>query len=794
MILLLKFRTMPRKAIRRNSAWNWLITPLVVLICLSALAFTLYVVYLDHQVREQFQGARWSLPAKVYARPLEIYPGLQLSPTDLIRELDRLGYVKGDQLQGAGAYAQSRKDRVEISSREFHFWDGLQPPRKLRVQFTGNRVEGLTDLDTAKAEQLTRLDPYLIGSLYQIVGEDRILVRLSEVPKLVVGALLQVEDSEFYDHFGVDLKAILRATMANVKAGRVVQGGSTITQQLVKNFFLTRKQTFGRKAREAIMALLLESHFGKDEILEAYMNEVYLGQDGSRAIHGFGLASHFYFLRPLSELRAHEVALLVALVQGPSSHDPRRHPERALKRRNLMLDEFAQAGLLTPEAMAEFKKMPLGIVKRPPSGTTQYPAFVDLVRRQLRGQYREADLASEGLRVFTTLDPRSQELAEEQLQASLKQMEAGYGMKKNTLQGAVVVTGIEGGEVLALVGDRRSNFSGFNRALDARRPIGSLVKPMVYLAALSRPSEFTPVTLLQDESLELPQYDGSVWAPQNYDKEEHGDVPLYDALAHSYNLATVRLALQVTPASVAETIKQLGFKGEPMAVPSIALGTVEMAPMEVAQVYNTIAAGGYYTPLLSIRQVTSRDGAPLSHYALQLRRVYDEASVYLLNWSMQKVFDEGTARSAYSTLSPQLRLAGKTGTTDDLRDSWFAGYSGNRLAVVWVGRDDYQPGKLTGAQGALQVWIHLLKQLPLEPFKPSLPDNVEFVPLDPDEPEHDDEDCGRIMEVPLVRGSLPEDMVACSSGGNPPQPAPAQERRPERERNDRNNWFLDIFR
>ncbi len=790
---------MPRSSSRRRSTTAigvvvW--PPLIVAGCIIALLLALYTVYLDLRVRSQFQGARWSLPAKVYARSIDLHPGLRMTAAGLQRELERLGYGRDAQLAGPGSF-DAKGGSVSLVSREFYFWDGVQSARKIRVNFADGKIGGMTDLATHQPEQLLRLDPLLVGSIFQVEGEDRILLRIDEVPAQVTEGLIYVEDREFRDHFGVDPKAIARAFIANLQAGRVVQGGSTITQQLIKNFFLNRKQTYVRKAKEALMAVLLETHFSKDEILEAYLNEVYLGQDGSRAIHGFGLAAHFYFHRPLNELKPHEIALLIALVRGPSYYEPRRNPDRAIERRNLVLTQFAEAGLITQDQLAQYRQLPLGIIERPPSGTTQYPAFVDLVRRQLRGQYREADLASEGLRIFTTLDPYTQEAAEQRLTEGLRKLEGNYGLRTGTLQGAGVVTSVEGGEVLALVGGREASFSGFNRALDAKRPIGSLVKPMVYLAALNRPNEFNLVSLLTDEEIELRQPNGQVWAPQNYDHGYHGDeIPLYKALANSYNLPTVRTALQLGPAAVADTIQKLGFKGSPMAVPALALGTVDMAPLEVAQVYNTLAAGGYYTPLLAIREVTSRDGAPLSRYSMQLRQVYEEAPVYLINWAMQRVFTEGTARSAVATLSPELGLAGKTGTTDDLRDSWFAGYSGNRLGVVWVGRDDYKPGKLTGATGALQIWIRMMHDLPLEPFRPNQPAGVELFSLDPGNPDHDDEDCDQIVPVPFIKGSIPPDFEACEGYGSREDYYEREERRERRRRrdDDDDNWFFDLFR
>jgi len=379
-----------------------------------ALAFTAWVLALDREVRLRFAGARWALPAQVYAAPLLVYPGLNLSRKGFVRELDRLGYRQGPLLGGPGTFT-TRAGRVSVQTRAFTFWDGPQPGVKVDIDFGESQVEELFDQEARQGRTLLRFDPMLIGSIYPIAGEDRVLVKLDDVPPLLPAGLIYVEDRHFEDHFGLDPKAIVRAAWANLRARRAVQGGSTITQQLVRNFFLTLDRTWTRKITEAFMAILLEAHYSKQEILEAYLNEVHLGQDGGRAIHGFGLASQFYFNKPLTELQPQEVALLVALVKGPSFYNPRRNPERALERRNLVLGMLAQAGYISAQELAVAQKRPLGIVGGTTGGTVQYPAFVDLVKRQLVGQYAEADLTNEGLRIFTTLDPRAQEILEKSL-------------------------------------------------------------------------------------------------------------------------------------------------------------------------------------------------------------------------------------------------------------------------------------------------------------------------------------------------------------------------------------------
>jgi penicillin-binding protein 1B len=779
----------------RHPLWPYF----VVLVCIAMLVFAGYALYLDRIVRERFEGARWALPAQVYARPFELYPGMTLSPEALKRELERLGYRALGESNGPGTFAQKGR-QFALTSREFLFWDGRAPSRKIRVGFGENGLESILDLGAGKPLAALRLDPLLIGSIYPAQGEDRVLVRLKEVPPLLPKGLILIEDRRFYKHNGVDPRAILRAMFANILAGQVVQGGSTITQQLVKNFYLDNRQTLGRKLNEAIMALLLESHFRKQEILETYVNEVYLGQDGNRAIHGFGLGSLFYFNKPLNELQPHEMALLIALVKGPSYYDPRRRPERVRERRNLILDEFASEGLIPAEQAEAAKKRPLGVSRRG-AGTSQYPAFVELVRRQLRQHYKDDVLTTEGLRIFTTLDPQVQAAIETNLGEGLTEVEKGRGLKPGILQAAAVVTSISGGEVLGLAGGREPGYVGFNRALDARRQIGSLAKPFVYLTALARPQEFNLLTAIDDDELEVPQPDGSVWEPKNYDNDYHGWVDVHQALTHSYNIPTVKIALQVGMPAVINTLRRLGYPRSPLPVPAVALGAVDMAPLEVAQLYGTLASGGYYSPLLAIREVTTQQGRPLGHYSMRSRPAFPEAPVYLLNWTLERVMHHGTGTGAYRYLPQTLRVAGKTGTTNDLRDSWFAGFSGNRVAVVWVGRDDNQPGKLTGASGALPIWARIMRDSTPQAFEPAVPEDIEFFPFDASDNDHDDDDCDEVTQVPFLRGSLPEDFVPCGGrkdvidrliDGLFGEEAPPPETE-EQPRKKKKGWFWDLF-
>ncbi|MGQ9660385.1 MAG: penicillin-binding protein 1B [Thermochromatium sp.] len=688
----------------------------------ATLAVGLYGVHLDQVVRAKFEGQRWALPARVWARPLELYVGRRLSPDQFESELKRLNYRTVESPREQGQY-QRLGDRFEVRTRPFQFWDGAEPERHLNITFADGQIAALTNADGGPDPALVRLDAMLIASIYPTHNEDRILVRYQDLPPLLVKALIAVEDRSFYRHFGVDPKGILRAAISNLQAGTIVEGASTLTQQLVKNFYLNADRTLERKLKEAYMAILLELHYSKEEILEAYANEVYLGQDGSRAIHGFGLASQFFFNLPLDELDAAKTALLVGLVQAPSSLDPRRNPEAARNRRNLVLDLMVRDGVITQAEAEQAKRAPLGIKDGGGRPAGSYPDFMSLVRRQLQRDYRDEDLRSEGLNIFTTLDPLVQATVEHSLSRKLDELERQYRMKAGSLEAAAVVTSVAQGEVLAIAGGRQAGYAGFNRALDSVRSLGSLIKPPIYLLALSQPERYTLITSLSDTPVSLP--DGNRrWEPKNYDHWVHGSVPLYSALARSLNLATVNLGLSLGVKDVVETLYKMGAQRQIRVVPSVLLGAVSMSPLEVAQVYQTIAAGGYRAPLRAIREVVDAQGRPLNRYPLAIEAVVDPKAAYLTTWAMQRVVTEGTGKWLGDRLPKGLTMAGKTGTTDEKRDSWFAGFSGDKVAVVWVGRDDYRPMGLTGGAGALRVWGDFMLALDNEPLPEIPPEGV----------------------------------------------------------------------
>ncbi|HUA24395.1 MAG TPA: penicillin-binding protein 1B [Steroidobacteraceae bacterium] len=680
-----------------------------------------YIYYLNVLVTHRFEGLRWTLPAHVYAAPMDLYAGLQLSGPQLEHELQRLSYHQVPELDQPGTYRVTG-DRIDVALRAVEFADGSRPATVLSVTFGPTGIQDLRD-STGREVPVTRLDPLLIGSLFPVDGVDRIVVTPQEVPPLLPAALKAVEDRTFDTNRGVDPLAILRALWVDLRSHRIEEGGSTLTQQLVKSYFLTNRQTLGRKVREAVMAVSLATHFSKDDLMNAYINEIFLGQDGNRSIHGFGLASEFYFGKPLSELDLPQVATLVAIVRGPTYYDPRSHAQRTLARRNLVLQILAQQGVIKPDQAQIAQGQPLGVTVG--ASGAYYPAYLDLVRRTLQTDYPQKELTEAGLRVYTSLDPRVQEEAERSLDAELLVLDKRHRRHRvnEKLEGAVVVTSPQSGDVQAIVGGRNVDFDGFNRALDANRSIGSLIKPFIYLTALET-GRYNAATVIQDQPVNIRLANGRYWRPENFTRRNYGPVPVVFALAESLNDATVGVGMDIGLEKISATLQRFGLQKAPDQVPAMLLGSIDIPPLEVAQLYNGIADGGFRTPLRAVRAVVSADGKPLKAYPLQVTQVAPSAQVYQVESMMEQVMTHGTGAPALSVLPPGLVTAGKSGTSSQDRDSWFAGFSGGQLAVVWVGYDHYEPTGLTGSEGALPVWDHLMASIGTTPLALPPPEGV----------------------------------------------------------------------
>lgn len=712
----------------------------------------LCLAYLDAKITSTFTNKMWELPATVYARPLELFVGANLDKQDLAFELESLGYRPISDPREPGQSSQAG-NRFEIFTRGFSFPQEREPARHVRVVLEGDRVAGLSS--RGKDIDLMRLDPVRIGGIYPSHGEDRVLVRIGDVPESIRLGLLAVEDRSFYEHWGFSVSGIGRALLSNLRSGQVVAGGSTITQQLVKNYYLTPERTLIRKLTEVLMAVLLEFHSSKDEILESYINEVYLGQEGPRSIHGFALAARHYFDTPLDQLGLHQQALLVGMIKGPSLYNPLRNPDRARQRRDVVLDVMAEQGVISQEHAIVAKAMPLGLNAQGRIRNS-YPAFLDLVRRQLRLEYHDDDLTTLGLSIFTSFDPLIQRQIERSTTAVMDDLDSS-----GVLQSATVVTRFDTGEVAAIVGGRNVRYAGFNRALDARRPAGSLLKPAVYLAALEQPESYSLATPLDDSEVTVEGPDGKQWQPRNFDRTSHGEVLLHTALSKSYNLATARLGMTLGLDSVVDILRRLGIDGPIPEVPSLTLGAGEYSPMDMAAMYQTIAAGGFRMPLRSIRDIVDARGQPLRRYPLEYDRTVSLQAMHLLHYAMREVVREGTGRGVYSFLKSDFEVAGKTGTTNENRDSWFAGFSGDLLAVSWIGHDDNKSTGFTGSSGALRVWAHFMAAASERSLSYRMPDGIQTHWIESETGQLTLEGCPNARLLPFIIDSEPLQSTGC---------------------------------
>ena len=719
--------------------------------CVLMVSTAIYSWHLNKTIKEKFDGRRWAIPARVYARPLELYPGKKQDMTQLEKELLLSGYRLDERGNIPGSF-HKKEDQFHIVTRKFDFGDQIEPSKNMMVAFSGDVITEIREKKRNVSANIVRIDPVLIGSFLPKEHEDRLLLSRNELPEVLVKTLLAVEDRSFYRHHGIDLRGIIRAVWVNIRSRAALQGGSTLTQQLVKNFFLTNERTLRRKVNEAIMAVLLDWQYSKDEILTAYANEIFLGQDGGRAIHGLGLASQFYFQRNLEDLDTHQIALLVGIIKGPSYFNPRKYPERCQKRRRNVLQIMREVDIINTKQFDLSSASPLMDTEKNLSGFNRFPEFLELVRRQLHRDYQEDDLTSNGLKIFTTLDPEVQWKAEETLSSALIELERKK--KIDGLDGAVIVTNRNNGEIEAVVGSRFPGSGGFNRALDANRPIGSLVKPAVYLAAVEK--GYRLMDILDDTSLVWNNHDGSQWIPRNFDRKEHGRVPLYRALIQSYNLATVKLGISVGIEKVAQVLERLGLEKEIALYPSLLLGAIPMSPLEVCQLYQTFSGEGFYTKLRSIIRVLDSENRPLKRFPLIVEKRIDGEHIFLINTALQKVVERGTAKSLSNYIPSSYNLAGKTGTSDGSRDSWFAGFSGDKLSVVWLGKDDNSPINLTGATGALTVWGKMMSQLKVEPLKLTEPPGIKWVLVSKDSSQADDRTSG-ILKLPFLSVTHQED-------------------------------------
>ena len=731
-----------------------------------------YLVYLDAHVKKRFEGNKWQVPVQVYARPLALILEQEIDIKEVKDELHLLGYRRVANAENTGEFSQYA-DKIRVKRRAFHFPDNDEDERHLELEWKNGRISKITDLGNRRSLRQVKLEPWLVARMVNGLQEDRMLVGKEQIPARLKEALVIVEDRDFYEHFGVAPLSIARALVANVTAGRTVQGGSTLTQQLAKNFFLTRERSYIRKLKEALMALVIDFRYSKEEILNAYINEVFLGQNGAVAVHGFGLASHYYFDKPLGELTMPEIATLVGMVKGPSYYHPTRYPERSLERRNLVLRLLFEANELSKNEYQVYVNQSMGISGRSSLASGQHPAFMQKVRLELEQVIDQQAQRESGIKVFTTLDVNAQIRAEKALSEQVNKI--ALARKKPKLDAAMVVSDIQTGGIRAIVGGKDLTFQGFNRALNAQRPIGSLVKPAVYLTALEDPSSYNLATPLEDKPIKLKSTGGSLWEPLNADKKFRGQVPLIEAITKSYNVPSVKLGMQLGLDEVAYTLQRLGVDKPIKQVPSLTLGALELSPLQVNQMYQTIANNGRFVELHALSAVSTHDDILLWQREVFAEQRTSVPAAYLLNYALHKVTLDGTAKQIKRQF-PSVNMAGKTGTTNDYRDSWFAGFDRNLVSSIWVGADDNSNVGLSGASGAMQIFIAFQKTQSPKNLSRRFPSELGIAHFDRATGELSAPGCGDIMSVPAIISALPASSKPCAGQAPTPPLAPKKKR------------------
>ncbi|WP_239090302.1 penicillin-binding protein 1B [Marinomonas ostreistagni] len=726
---------------------------MIIIGLLASVPFAAWIWWLDKQVVARFEGQKWQVPAEVYSAPTVLRDGSLWRKADLEALLMDVGYRFGRNSEKVGWAARSQT-KVSAHLRAYTDHEGYHPAARRVFSFPNGRLQ-IQDV-SGKRYPYATLEPQKIGYLYGGNTENRDILVYEQIPKSLIQILVATEDRDFFEHMGISITGIARAALVNVTSGSRRQGGSTLTQQLIKNMFLSSERTYRRKITEVFMALLLEYRYSKQDIMTAYVNEVYLAQDGSNALHGFAAASQHFFGRPLNELNIDEQALLVGMVKGPSLYNPRRNPERAQQRRNVVLSLLVEQGRLAATDAAVLKKQPLRLADKGRQRSV-FGDYLDLVSMQLERDFDQATLATENLRIYTGLDVRAQRAAmaamHDQVARLTKERQALKG-----LQGAMVVTDRLSGQVRAVVGSSDEYYSGFNRALGAVRPIGSLAKPPIYLTAIAS-GRYTWWDRLQDEPKRF-RVGQDIWEPQNYSRKTHGEVPLYVALAKSYNLATIDLASELGFDRIAQTLRQLGVKRPFTMYPSVALGSLELSPFEVARLYQPIASTGVSSELGIVLSVMDQEGKVLKRFDRSTDVPFTQAALGVTLAGMTKSPEMGTARAAQAQL-PNLRFAAKTGTTNDQRDSWFVGISDDYLATVWLGQDDNRPMSITGSSGAQWVWIDFAKQLPQNSLQRALPEGANYYQVKTDEFKIAADRCDEKVSLPFIEGTQPRESTSC---------------------------------
>ena len=706
-------------------------------------------------------------PLLIYGAPFFLTPGISVENSGLLERLHRLEYRPVTAVpQAAGEYVLTNESiEIFLHAQE----ESRLPARSVRVMLANGIITDVLLLPDEQPASLVSLEPVLISGMRAGSKQVREWIPLSRIPSALIETLLAVEDRRFFSHYGIDPIAIGRALWANVTHGGVVQGGSTLTQQLAKNLYYSPQRTMRRKLRESLAAIVLEFKYRKEEILESYLNEIYLGQAGSVSIYGVGEAAHRYFGKTLDELSIDEVALIVGLIKGPNTYSPVKNVELATERRNVVLRRLRDQGTLTEEAWTRAANQPVQVALAQDE-LTDAPYFVDYLLREVEEGTGMG--MPEGARIYSTLDPRIQQLATQALQQGLVKLETTYPALKGAeppLQGAAVVLDAKTGHVLAMIGGRNYRMSQFNRAVQAHRSAGSLIKPFVYLAAFEAARDqgstgLTPATLLADEPVTLESGTGP-WSPQNYDRQYRGQVTVRTALEQSLNVPAVRVAHRTGITSFINMLRGFGIATPLADNLSVALGSSSVSLLDITSAYGGLANSGVVVRPIAVTNMVRDTGETLWSPMLDRRQAASPQGAYLLTSLLKGVVDRGTGARARA-FGVQGPVAGKTGTTDGYRDAWFVGYTPDIVIGVWVGFDDERPIKLTGSQAALPIWSELaIRLIPQDQPDFEMPSGIVQREIDPKTGQLATSQCPEKTAEVFIAGTEPTVYCEVHGGG-----------------------------
>ena len=651
--------------------------------------FAPWYFYLQSIINNLFIEYNWSIPTSIYARELSLYESKNINQKEIDFELGVLGYKKTLNPRYIGEYSKTN-NTYEIHSKGFTFLDGKEKPKLIKFSVANNTIKNIN-------QDIARLEPLLIGQFYNKNLENRQPISINNIPNIMVTGLQATEDRNFKNHHGIDVFGIIRAVVKNILAGKIVQGGSTITQQLIKNRLHYTNKSWVRKANEALSALLLERKYDKGQILESYFNEVYWGQKGSVAIHGISQAAQYYFSKKPAQLSIAEQALLIGIVKGPSWYHPVKQKKRSLNRRNTVLNSWYETSIISKDQWQKAKKKPLDVRINDSFTNQQYKDFIGLVNQQLSQKFSSTQLNQEGMKVFTTLNPFAQNHLLNTLQWQTNEL-------GENLQSSAVVSDANSGEILAIKGSKEK-YSYYNRAMLSKRQIGSLIKPFVFLAALEKLSYFRLGTVIEDKSVKIKTNNEEYWQPRNWDNKSLGRITARRALISSRNQATVNLGLEIGVKKFVAFLKSLGLNINRTSHPSVFLGATELTPFEVTNLFLIISSEAKQQHLIGIKYIVDKDYKLLGKIKRENNLSVSKNSLNQIKNAMHDVTTEGTARKLTSQFGFS-NIFGKTGTTNEGKNSWFVGFDNKYLAVFWVGKDDNTATNLSGGSGAMMLWAN----------------------------------------------------------------------------------------